>query len=170
MASGSGLSGSTAWNNAVRSRLYLAHPMGDNDAEPDEDARVLSRMKANYARAHDAMDLIYRDGGFACRHGETGMVGAILHRATDALFLRLLDATTAEGRSVSESPNACNYAPRAFARRPDREGRTRQDFVHSMERLFATGAIRVESYGAPSARTRRIVRASSPAAGRSHVA
>ena len=41
MASGSGISGSTAWNNSVRSRFYLE--MGE-----DDDARTLKFMKSNY--------------------------------------------------------------------------------------------------------------------------
>jgi RecA-family ATPase len=44
LATGQGTGGSTAWNNTVRSRLYLDLP----DPE-DNDARLLRRMKANYA-------------------------------------------------------------------------------------------------------------------------
>ncbi len=59
MASKSGTSGSTAWNAAVRSRLYLTKP---EDGGSDE--RVLTRMKANYANAGDetAMPLLWKDG------------------------------------------------------------------------------------------------------------
>ena len=49
MANGSGISGSTAWNGSVRSRLYLKR-VKDNDYEADPDARVLTTMKANYGR------------------------------------------------------------------------------------------------------------------------
>lgn len=58
-ASGSGYSGSTAWNNAVRSRMYLARP-----EEGANDERVLTRGKANYASSGDetALRLVYASG------------------------------------------------------------------------------------------------------------
>lgn len=58
-ASGSGYSGSTAWNNAVRSRMYLTRP-----EEGAADERVLTRGKANYASSGDetAVRLFFADG------------------------------------------------------------------------------------------------------------
>ena len=48
MADGSGYAGSTAWNNAVRSRLTLEFPNGNTNAGPRRDLRV---AKANYGSA-----------------------------------------------------------------------------------------------------------------------
>jgi len=51
--SGTGTSGSTAWNNSVRSRLYLERVTmkdGMHTIEDDPDARILSNKKANYSR------------------------------------------------------------------------------------------------------------------------
>ena len=45
LRTGSGTSGSTAWSNAVGSRLYLSRPPEDED----RDGRLLTRKKANYA-------------------------------------------------------------------------------------------------------------------------
>jgi RecA-family ATPase len=45
MSSGSGTSGSTAWNNSIRSRLYLERIKGDGI---DPDLRILTVKKANY--------------------------------------------------------------------------------------------------------------------------
>jgi RecA-family ATPase len=61
MSSGSGSSGSTAWSNSVRSRIYLTKP-DDPDADPD--LRVLSLKKSNYARAQADMRLRREAGGF----------------------------------------------------------------------------------------------------------
>jgi RecA-family ATPase len=57
--SGSGESGSTAWNNAVRARLYLTRP---EDGLPEQ--RVLTRKKSNYSASGDdvKIDLIWADG------------------------------------------------------------------------------------------------------------
>jgi hypothetical protein len=66
-AEGSEYSGSTAWEGAVRARLYLSDRPPD-DAEDDEDApadsavRYLSRRKANYSPL-DIRRLTLADGG-----------------------------------------------------------------------------------------------------------
>jgi RecA-family ATPase len=61
-AGGRGYSGSTAWNNAVRSRIYLSRP-----EDEDGDARLLTRGKANYASSGDetAIRLAFADGVLA---------------------------------------------------------------------------------------------------------
>lgn len=63
-ASGSGYSGSTAWNNAVRSRMYLEKPKGGEDSPAPADERTLTRGKANYAASGDetALRLFFADG------------------------------------------------------------------------------------------------------------
>jgi hypothetical protein len=67
--SGSGLSGSTAWDNAVRSRLYLT-----KDQDGSSDVRTLSRSKANYTGGDDGtLALIWQDGWFS-RLGESDAV------------------------------------------------------------------------------------------------
>jgi RecA-family ATPase len=59
-----GTGGSTAWNNTMRSRMYLTKPERENDDDPlpDPDARILSRKKANYARAGEEIGLIWKNG------------------------------------------------------------------------------------------------------------
>lgn len=56
---GSGESGSTAWNNAVRARLYLTRP---EDGLPEQ--RVLTRKKSNYSASGDdvRLELIWANG------------------------------------------------------------------------------------------------------------
>ena len=51
LASGSGMSGSTAWENSVRSRSYLSR-----DVDMD-DVRTLSRKKSNYSSINDETDI-----------------------------------------------------------------------------------------------------------------
>jgi hypothetical protein len=82
MASGSGTSGSTAWNNSVRSRLYLTQ----DDANPD--ARILKFMKSNYGPKGEPMKLIWRNGLFVPES-----VAEVVATASKAVvFLELLDA------------------------------------------------------------------------------
>jgi RecA-family ATPase len=67
MSSGTGLSGSTAWNNSVRSRLYLSRRHQDSDDEPAEEARNerwLKTMKNNAGPFGAKIPLAWRDGVF----------------------------------------------------------------------------------------------------------
>lgn len=64
MASGSGLSGSTAWNNSARSRLYLRRDTDGAGYEADKTVRVLETMKANYGPMGATIDLRWEDGRF----------------------------------------------------------------------------------------------------------
>lgn len=78
VASGTGLSGSTAWENAVRARLYLKRP-----EEGDSDERELVRSKANYAKAGDEtkLRLLYRDGVFVPADVGTDETNSVLRQA-----------------------------------------------------------------------------------------
>ncbi len=60
---GIGTSGSTAWNNAVRSRLYLTLPDTPAIAR-DTEIRLLTTVKANYSRAGEKIYLKRRGGVF----------------------------------------------------------------------------------------------------------
>jgi RecA-family ATPase len=64
MASGSGLSGSTAWNNSARSRLYLRRDTDGTGHEADKTVRVLETMKANYGPMGSTIDLRWENGRF----------------------------------------------------------------------------------------------------------
>lgn len=67
ISSGNGTGGSTAWNNTVRSRVYLTKPEGE-DANPD--ARLLSRKKANYAARDAEVSIIWDRGAFRVASAE----------------------------------------------------------------------------------------------------
>lgn len=67
IASGSGLGGSRAWHNDVRSRLYLTDPKVRAGQEPDPAARVLHTMKNNYGPNGGKIDLHYRRGVFVVK-------------------------------------------------------------------------------------------------------
>ena len=148
---GSGTSGSTAWHNAVRSRLYLTRPQDDDTVV----RRVLTRKKANYATIGDTINLTWRDGVFVADE-KTGILGSIGRGRAEAVFLRLLERLTVEERWVSDNSHAGNYAPRLFADRPEREGFNKADFKRAMEGLFSQGRIKLEEYGRPGDLRKRI--------------
>ncbi len=158
LGSGSGMSGSTAWNNAVRSRLYLTRPKDNGDTDQNE--RVLQRKKANYAGSGDQIRLTWANGVFTHQPQETGIVDAAARGIrADRVFLELLATSTKNGVNVSPSPTSRNNAPLQFSNEPrnDREGCTKKDFDGAMRRLLKIGKIKSVKYGPPSAQTHRLM-------------
>jgi RecA-family ATPase len=127
MASGSGLSGSTAWSNSVRSRLYLRTPKkseigGDSDDEDEaSDVRILELMKSNYARKGEQVRLQWKDG-LLVKEGQATPAPAattynradLEHRAQQAL-LTVVRRYNENGMTLSAEPNARNFAPAVVA-------------------------------------------------------
>ena len=143
--SGTGTSGSTAWNNSVRSRLYLAR-ISDNGFEPDPDARVLSTKKANYGRTGGEINLKWEAGVFVAEAQPTGLDALAAGARGERVFLKLLDTLTAQGRYVSASPGP-TYAPTQFASHPEAEGCTKRALKSAMDALFGRGEIVIASHG-----------------------
>jgi RecA-family ATPase len=144
-SSGTGLSGSTAWNNSVRSRLYLTRPpvgIGDHDE------RLLKRMKANYAGAGDELKLRWEKGVFVRPEEPTWIERRAANDRIDRRFLELLATLEAQGRTVSDKTGR-NYAPVIMARMPG-AGATRRGFEDAMARLFHANRIRAVQKGPPS--------------------
>ncbi len=156
LQTGSGLSGSTAWNNAVRSRLYLTRPKR-SDGEPSN-VRILQSLKSNYSMSGQEWRLRWIDGVFVSEN-EIDDVGYSEKLAqVEELFLGLLQKRDAECRPVSHKSRAANYAPREFAKHPLGQPFKMRDFAAAMERLFAEGKIKVDVYGnRPSREFERIV-------------
>lgn len=61
---GDSYSGSTAWENQVRSRLFLETPKNEDGVVVDPDYRVLRNEKANYARRGAEVGFVWKEGTF----------------------------------------------------------------------------------------------------------
>lgn len=153
ISSGSGLSGSTAWSNSVRSRLYFERVTEDG-YEPDPDQRRLSTKKSNYGKTGEETLVRWHNGAFIPEAAPSFMDMNSASMKAHRVFLKLLDAFTSEGRSVNASSGP-NYAPSAFASDPRAEKVTKAAFKRAMQDLFANSQIRSEIYG----RSSRIERA-----------
>jgi len=120
--SGSGLSGSTAWNNSVRSRLYLKTPKktdGDEDEDEDNPVRILEMMKSNYSAIAEPVRLKWEDGLLLNESTPTSMDRATQQANAQATFLALVDRYNRQDMTVSASPTARNFAPAVFATLPE---------------------------------------------------
>jgi hypothetical protein len=157
LSTGSGYSGSTAWNNTVRSRLYLTRPEQDAGQEgADKTERVLKTMKSNYSGADDQILLKWIDGVFQPQKG--GHLSQQIEKGVaERIFLATLEKLILAGTNVGTNPQG-NYAPRVMVGMPDTQRLRKLDLELAMKRLLAAGAIGNKTYGPPSrGRTRLMI-------------
>jgi RecA-family ATPase len=158
MSSGSGISGSTAWNNSVRSRLYLDRPKTEDGEDLDPDARVLSTKKANYGPISAGIRLRWENGVFRLESGASSLDRLAADAKADRAFLDILAQFQREGRDVSPNPGP-TYAPVMFAAHPSSGGIRKRDLKAAMDRLLAAKKIIVDKFGPPSKSRSRLVEA-----------
>lgn len=162
MASGSGSSGNVAWNNSVRSRLYLQRDKDSEGVEVDPNRRFLETKKANYAGIGTQIDMRWEAGRFVA-YGVPDMSELDgmepqedkTERAM-RVFMDMLARFNREGRPVSPSKGA-NYAPTLFSQHPRNNGVQKRFFEIAMDMLFENGSIQVEMVGPPSRQQKNIV-------------
>jgi RecA-family ATPase len=104
MSDGSGFSGSTAWNGAVRNRLYLTAPKPKDDEDGRTDDRMLKVMKSNYGPFGEKMRLRWQEGVFIRTDGPS-VSGSIVDRL-DAKAKLLAAARYLIERGANLSPDA----------------------------------------------------------------
>jgi RecA-family ATPase len=163
IASGSGLSGSTAWHDAFRFRQYLRAQKdedgGDEAVDPAEDTggRELVFMKNQYGPPAAKLALRYQRGrGLFLPEASNGLNKAVEDAKVEQAFLDLLDRFTAQGRNVGAMPNSPNSAPAVFAK--ENCGFNRKQLDAAMRRLFAANKIHVETYRLHGHTRQRIAR------------
>lgn len=149
--SGSGTSGSTGWNNSVRSRLYLERIIQDG-YEANPDARVLSTKKANYGRTGGEINLTWRNGVFVADAPVTALDRMASTAKAERVFLALLRLVNDQGQTVNSNAGAY-YAPKFFADHPKSEGVTKSAFRAAMQNLLAEGKIHIVKSGPASRQT-----------------
>jgi RecA-family ATPase len=152
IASGSGISGSTAWHGAFRFRQYLKGAKAESGEQPETDLRELEFKKNQYGPIGETVVLRYQRGLFLPENGISSLDKLAREAKADELFLEMLRRFAGQGRNASDKPNSPNYAPNALADDPEakKQGIRRADFKAAMSRLFNNGKIHVENYGRPS--------------------
>jgi RecA-family ATPase len=161
LSSGEGDSGSTGWSNAFRSRAYINRPKGENGEPVDNDARIITRKKANFASVGDTIKLHWKNGVIV---PDALAAPSYFRRPADDVFLALLDEhCDANRQPLSENSHSGNYAPKVFAALSvnERDGYGQGDFRQAMERLFRSRKIKAVTYGRRGDERRKIERCNS---------
>ena len=155
IASGTGISGSTAWHGAFRFRQYLTSVKPDGGEQPDDDLRQLEFKKNQYGPKAETVVVRYQHGLFLPVPGIGSLEKVAQEQEDDERFLAALDQAEKQGRHVSDSVNANNYAPASFSKATSIP---KARLAAAMERLFTAGKIQMVTYGPPSKAWRKLAR------------
>jgi RecA-family ATPase len=147
ISSGSGLSGSTAWHNSVRARMYLRPAVTEEGEEPDPELRQLEFRKNNYGPLAERILIRWKNGVYVPEPGTGSLERAAADAKTDNIFLEVLSRFTREGRAAIDTKGH-GYAPVLFAQEPEAKAakKKKAELADAMRRLFASNRIHREKY------------------------
>jgi RecA-family ATPase len=160
LASGSGISGSTAWHGAFRFRQYLKGIKDDEEADPsDQDLRELEFKKNQYGPKGRPIVLRYKDGLFLPVNGATDPERLAREARADGCFVNLLRRINARGDIASHIKKSIYFAPSVMVDEPEPRqlGFRKNDLEDAMRRLMASGRVITETYGKVSRPQRRLI-------------
>ena len=150
---GTGFSGSSAWNNSVKARLYLR-------SDPnDQDQRILELAKANDGRAGQKIIMKWDKPIFVSE----GTTVSNSPDNIDTVFMSILEKRFKLGMMVSHKPSP-TYAPTVFERDEGSNNIKRRDFEHAMMRLKEAGKIDFITDGPASKQRHYVVPTALPTA------
>jgi RecA-family ATPase len=161
MNSGTGAAGSTAWHNAVRSRLYLTRPNikpanfsgesnPEDDGDPDE--RVLKTMKSNYGAIGGKIALRWERGVFVAQ-GNTSQPTTLLDRLDiDRRVLEAVRSLVENDTKVAADKNAAKGLANLVRKMPATKKLGWQQAGDSQDRLITSGKLVKVEMGPPSHR------------------
>lgn len=157
-------SGSTAWENQVRARIFLGLEKAEDGHVSDPDQRILTNSKPNYSKRGDALRFRWYQWAFL-RDEDIGpnrtaeLNETIAASGANDAFLRCLRVRSGQpGREVGPKVGP-SYAPVRFAEMAEAKGYTKRDLGRAMERLLTIGKIVTdETFNHKSKRYATIIR------------
>lgn len=115
MRDGTGLSGSTAWNNSVRSRLYLTRP----EDEKNTNVRLLQMKKSNYGSTEPEIRIVWQDGVFYPVENTIGQKPEDRDTHDEAAYLHALTKLHERNQRPLIHKNQVTYAPKLMKAMPE---------------------------------------------------
>lgn len=158
LASGSGISGSTAWRNAVRSVIYMRRPTDDEARGPEaRDLRIVERLKGNFAPAGSEMRITYWRGQFGLADKITSGAGPVDVIAAEVKVLAAMTRAAQQGRLMTFSPSSIDYAPKKIKDYREVNGLKVHHIERAISSMIERGELREAHVGRPSHAKKYIV-------------
>lgn len=137
-------SGSSAWENVARTRLYLGATLPDQKAEeePSAEVRYLSRRKSNYSNK-DYRRCQYKDGVLIPDQvmAEGGIISTLRASKAERVVLSGVAKLADMGIYGSDAYNSPRYLPRAIGEYKLNDGLTKTEMGEAMRRLMLDGRL-----------------------------
>lgn len=137
MSDGTGLSGSTAWNNSVRSRLYLTRP----ERESNSNVRLLQMKKSNYGSMEPEVRIIWQDGVFQPVDNTIGQNLADRDSRDEAAYLFALVKLLERGQRPLIQKNQASYGPKLMKTMQETKGVSQSRLEEAQNRLMDRNVI-----------------------------
>ena len=156
-SSGSEFSGSSAWENVARTRLYLGATLPgekpDPEADPQDNVRYLARRKANYS-PRDWRRMTYADGALTPDAPEStgGIVAASRASKAERAVAAGLAKLAGMGVYASDGQRSAQYLPRLLAEYKLDDGLSRRDTAAAMRSLMLRGRLKRGQVGKRTSR------------------
>lgn len=157
-STGSEFSGSSAWENVARTRLYLGATLPgeklDPDAEPQDNVRYLARRKANYS-PRDWRRMTYAEGALTPDElsDQGGIVGAIKAANAERTIIAGITKLLEKGIHTTDGQRSANFLPRVLMEYKLNDGLSRSNLATAMRALLLDGRLKREQVGKRDNRT-----------------
>jgi len=152
-SSGSEFSGSSAWENVARTRLYLGATLPGEKPDPDaadpqDNVRYLARRKANYS-AKDWRRLTYAAGALTPDAPDTGggVIASIKAGRAERIILDGLLKLATMGIHGTDGKRSANFLPKLLAEYNLDEGAQSRDLTAAMRALMVEGKLKRAKVG-----------------------
>lgn len=151
-SSGSEFSGSSAWENVARTRLYLGATLpgekADLDGEPQDNVRYLARRKANYS-PKDWRRLTYADGALTPDQPETGgnIIASITAHKAERVVVDGLQKLAGMNVHASDGTRSPNFLPKLLTEYKLDDGIQSRLLTSAMRSLMVSGRIKRAKVG-----------------------
>lgn len=151
-SSGSEFSGSSAWENVARTRLYLGATLpgekADPDGEPQDNVRYLARRKANYSQK-DWRRLTYADGALTPDQPETGgnIIASITAHNAERVVITGLQKLAGMSVHASDGTRSPNFLPKLLIDYRLDDGIQSRVLTNAMRSLMVSGRIKRAKVG-----------------------
>jgi RecA-family ATPase len=158
IASGSGISGSTAWHGAVRFRQYLKGTKQDGGEQPDGDLRELEFKKNQYGPTGETIVLRYQHGLFLPEQGMSVPEKAARETMVGDALITIGKKLVARGQELSPAQTSHSYAVSLIAKEPEARAIKKAELADALGRLLDQGKLRIETVKPGTTREKKIIR------------
>lgn len=151
-SAGSEFSGSSAWENVARTRLYLGATLPgdkpDPEANSEDNVRYLARRKANYS-PKDWRRMTYADGALTPDPVESGggLIATIKAGNAERTVLSGLQKLATMGVHGTDGKRSPNFLPKLLAEYKLDEGVQSRELTSAMRSLMLSGRLKRATVG-----------------------